>query len=316
MEDYFADPIFVESHAKEAECIRSVKKIDPRICVYFIDQIAPAQLAKSQVIVTNNIVSNNLPIVAKIVRTSDSFYGMYYVPYTWHNTTVKKDFNCFINRMDPIRQSWFYQLIRRGLLHKGYVSFNMDVSRGENLDANLSPTEVFEQQFITQLSIFQKEHDVAKTIVPYKNFTEADDFDLAPVVLSSKFSIILETYFNNNDIVTWSEKTFRCLQLPRPWLLFGPAHAVKHLRNMGFDVLDDICYHNNYDHIENGIERQVKILDRAQAMCNIDITPLMPRLEKAAKHNQKLLSSWYDSFDVDFKNTLENAREQKNGLYK
>ena len=309
MGDYFTDPIFLKSQAKENQCRGLVKKTDPRICEYFIDQIDPMELSKLQVIMTNSIVSDDLPIVAKIVRTSNSFYGMYYVPYTWHNTKIKKDFNCFINRMDPIRQSWFYQFIRRGLLDQGYVSFNMDVSRLNDV-SHLSPTEVFEQQFITHLSIFKDEHEVARTIVPYKNFIEADDFDLAPVVLSSKFSIILETYFDNNDIVTWSEKTFRCLQLPRPWLLFGPAHAVKHLRNMGFDVLDDICYHNNYDNIESEIERQIKILDIAQTMCNIDITPLMPRLEKAAKHNQKLLSSWYDTFDADFKNTLVNAQQQ------
>jgi hypothetical protein len=79
---------------------------------------------------------------------------------------------------------------------------------------------------------------------------------------------------------------------------------------MGFDVLDDICDHNSYDYILSAIERQIKILDIAQTMCNMDITALIPRLEEAAKHNQELLASWWNTFDIDFKNTLANAQQQ------
>lgn len=207
-----------------------------------------------------------------------------------------------MNRMDPIRQSWLYQLVRRGIFDQGYVSFNMDTLLMPEFKG-VSPHDAFEKQFNDSMTIFQEEHDFIKSQVPYKNFN--DDGDLTSVIVDSEFSIILETFFDQNDVITYSEKMFRALQLPRPWIVFSHQHAVKHLRTMGFDVLDDIVDHSLYDDIDFAITRQTKLLDLAVDLIkqNFDID----RLKQAAIHNQQLLKNFSVTWMDDYINCVTEA---------
>lgn len=219
-----------------------------------------------------------------------------------------KSFNCFINRMDPTRQSWAYQLIRRNLFDHGYISFNMDISR--HLESNQckstdTPIDVFEQQFREHYAIFAEEHEVLKSIVPYKNFQSNL---LSQVAIDSKFSIVLETYHHDNRFITFSEKIFRCLKLPRPWVLHAQQGAVAYLRTMGFDTLDDIVDHS-YDHIEFTIDRQVAILDQCEKLMLIDLDKYSNRLSEAASHNCELLNAFYSTWHKDIDQTYLKAAQ-------
>lgn len=261
------------------------------------------------VVLTNNIIKTPLPHRDRIFVLDKSFYGIYYYPYDLeeNNVSPSKKFNCFINRMDPIRQSWLYQLIRRKLFDQGYVSFNMDISRCPEDVVNLSEIEAFEYQYQKFLSIFTDEHEFIKNAVPYKNFE--DHGDITHVVYDSKFSIVLETYFDNNDVVTYSEKTFRALQIPRPWILFSHKHAVRHLRDMGFDVLDDLVEHDLYDNLDSEIERQTQLLNISVRM--VDQNFNYQRLRQAAEHNQKLLKNFSSTWVDDFNRCLKQAIQFK-----
>jgi hypothetical protein len=241
-------------------------------------------------------VLGDIPETHRLYNTKKSFYGLYYHPYPCQvPETTTKSYNCFINRMDPIRQSWLYQLIRRNIFDQGYVSFNMDISRIPGLK-HLTLQDAFEKQFQEALKIFQPEHDFIKTSVPYKNFVCHGD--LTQVILDSKFSIVLETYVENNKVITFSEKIFRALQLPQPWLLFSHQHAVKYIRDMGFDVLDDLVDHDYYDNTAFSIQRQVKVLDLAQNFINH--TFCKKRCVEAAQHNQNLMKEFSLTWKKDF----------------
>jgi hypothetical protein len=166
---------------------------------------------------------------------------------------------------------------------------------------------VFDQQLEQHLNIFQREHDFIRTQMPYRNF-ESDN--LTQTIMSSKFSIILETYFDNNEVITFSEKIFRCLKLPRPWILFAQQHAVQYLRDMGFDVLDDVVDHS-YDSIEFGIDRQIKLLDVAEQLCNLKFDPtLAKRTQQATDHNCRLLSNMFDICQQDIFDSVEKAKKK------
>ena len=305
---YRKDPIFKLWTKVESQCHQQVADASPRLKSYLIDEF-PIEEFKNilttghHIAITNTIVVDSDVDKNLIEKTADSFYGVYYHPYDVSNFNIHKDFNCFINRMDTIRQSWLYQLIRRQLLDLGYVSFNMDISRIPELNG-LTLFQAFEKQFNEQLKIFRPEHEKICNQVPYKNFN--DNGDLTEIILDSKFSIILETYFHNNNLVTFSEKIFRCLQLPRPWVLYSHKHAVHYLRVMGFDVLDDIVDHS-YDTIEFAIERQVEILNLVEKLVNLDIIPLQTRLRQAAEHNQQLLKKFADTWQDDFQETISRA---------
>jgi hypothetical protein len=185
----------------------------------------------------------------------------------------------------------------------------MDITRIPKFQS-LTQIESFEKQFNQHLKIFEAEHQQVRDKVPYKNFV--DNGDLTNTIMSSKFSVVLETYFDNNNIVTYSEKIFRALQLPRPWILFGPCLAVTHLRGMGFDVYDDIVNHDRYDLIEFEIERQVVILDMMEELCNLDIIKLNARLTQGQIHNQNLLKQFNNTWKEDFLTTLSNAQQRLN----
>jgi hypothetical protein len=165
---------------------------------------------------------------------------------------------------------------------------------------------VFEQQFHRHLQIFHSEHEKAKTMVPYRNF----DCDLQTAIMQTEFSIVLETCFDRNEVITFSEKIFRCLKLPRPWVIFAMKNAVSYLRDLGFDVLDDVVDHG-YDSIEFAIERQVAILDQCEIMCQRELTASdVKRCEQAAQHNQQLLDKMSATWYTDVNNTVLLALEK------
>lgn len=177
------------------------------------------------------------------------FWGTFaYIP-VYETRAPTKLFNCFINRVCTTRQSWFYQFVRRDLLCHASVSFLLDSReppRGKDL---------YEKNFIGY-EIFAHEHASMRESVPYKNF----HCSLEQAVIDTKISLVIETYFDWPNTIAFSEKIFRALQLPRPFMLFCSPGAVTALRHYGFDVWDDVCDHT-YDSEPDPIQRQIMILD-------------------------------------------------------
>ena len=251
-------------------------------------------------LITNSAIDPAYCGLDHVVQFPDTWYGIYAGDIPLNTVMPVKAYNCFMSRMDVMRQSWLYQLLRRNIFNDGLISFNMDISRHvmENTcSPTATPTQIFEQQFAQQLSIFSQEHEIAKSLVPYRNFS--NDMTLNDVILASKFSIVLETYFHTNYAITYTEKIFRCLKLPRPWIMFAMQYAIKNLKNLGFDVLDDVVDHS-YDELETAVDRQVRMLDVAQDLCQLQFTPsLHSRLIKAASHNQHRLRELGQSVNQD-----------------
>lgn len=241
------------------------------------------------------------------------YYSAYYEHYNieFDQVIPDKDFTCLISRMDPIRQSWLYLLVRRQLFDKGYVSFNMDTSR-LNEFADLDPMQVFEEQYKKYLLEFTPEHNYVRDLVPYKNFPA--DIDLDQLLMQSRFNIVLETYFVDNEELTFTEKTIRSLRLPRPWILFSSKHAVKQLRAWGFDTLDDLVDHS-YDNIDNNIVRQSAVLDAAEKLCNFDVVQHWTRLQQASAHNLQLLQSWKNNVGAAGLRDCAAALDKIHALY-
>ena len=111
-------------------------------------------------------------------------------------------------------------------------------------------------------------------------------------------------------MITFSEKTFRSLKLPRPWIMFAQQYAVNYLRELGFDVLDDIVDHS-YDSIEFSIGRQIKLLDIAEQLCNLEFNAaLEKRAQQAAEHNSQILNNMFETWYQDVLNSFEKAKDK------
>ena len=294
------------------------------VYLYIGDAVSKSELAnlnfqqtldRKAVVISSTVYRNSLKALTEsyFTQLTPAVYSWYYKDYnqTFDNITPVKDFCCFIGRMDPSRQGWFYQLIRQNLLPHGFVSFLMNNKRLSEFN-DLTPAQTFEQQYQKYMTIFADEHAIAKDIVPYQNFdknAEPDD-----LIMQIRFNIVLEKYFDNNDQLTFTEKIIRSLRLPRPWLLFSSQHAVRYLRDWGFDVLDDLVDHDRYDNIEFNIHRQTVILDMAQELLEFDTVKHWDRLHAASQHNLAQLKHWQhnvsDLVRADFKLLLDKIYDQ------
>jgi hypothetical protein len=255
---------------------------------------------------TNIFFPGNHEYQNNIHTVDERFYGIFQYTYNVDAfTAIEKNFNCLMNRFDIVRQSWFYHLIRGNWLDQGFVSFNCGT---DNLDRDLlalDSNEIFEKVFQKHNYIFHQEHDKIKGQLPFRNFPYVDD--PSSIILKSKFSIVLETFFHENRAITFTEKIMRSLQLPRPWVLFTAQHGVSYLRKWGFDVLDDIVDHG-YDKIENQIARQLAILDQAEYLMKLNMSDdVIIRCHNASKHNQALMTSWRNEWQTAIDDHYEIA---------
>jgi hypothetical protein len=313
----FEDPIFSAFNKEPYRNYIFLKsqKIAPNIQIRWADGYPYSKLEllkkNKNLLLTNNIVVDADQYQHNIHTVDPSYYGLMHCAYDVDaSTPVEKNFNCFSNRFDIFRQSWFYHLIRRDWLNLGYVSFNCETTTARVPNSGylgLDEREIFEKAFQEHNQIFHQEHVKIKDQIPYRNFLETGD--LTNLVLGSKFSIILETWFDDNRIITFSEKTMRCLQLPRPWVLFSVQYGIQQLRQWGFDVLDDVVDHS-YDNISGVIERQVAILELSDQLMELDIKKIASRCHEASKHNQSLLKTWNNNWVINMDRDFEIARQK------
>lgn len=116
---------------------------------------------------------------------------------------------------------------------------------------------------------------------------------LEQCIIDTNISLILETYIRDNTIV-FSEKIFRALQLPRPWLLYCSYKSIELLKTHGFDVLDDYV-DTSYDSIQINWNRLDAIIDQLETFIHRQYTSKdYARFQQAATHNQHLLDSFTD----------------------
>jgi hypothetical protein len=219
----------------------------------------------------------------------------------WHFTPVYVDrvpvktFNCFMHRCRGDRSQVFYELSKRNILHEGFVSYNCS-------------RQALEDQYraAEMQSHYQDQHQQALELIPYN--TVETHGTLEQCIIDSNVSLILETYASDTHI-TFSEKIFRCLQMPRPWLLYCSPGSVKLLESHGFDVLSDMI-DTGYDAVCNHGTRLQLILAQLETFIDRKYTEQdYMRFDRAAKHNQQLLKQFSKTWPEKFKNILTQIKQ-------
>jgi hypothetical protein len=237
----------------------------------------------------------------------ESFYGTYYADNLNQDCEIVRHYNCFLNRIDIARQNWFYIFYDRGWLDLGHVSFNIDLRSGLWYPAETSK-EVFDHYHKSLLNSYDYLYSSVEKIVPYKNFV--DTHNQFERVLETKFSIVVEPFYERPDSVCFSEKTMRVLQLPRPWVLFGATGSVDRLRNMGFDVFDDFVDHSYdiFDTEQSYVKRQNAMISEIEKLLQLQATPAIIDIWKQkAQHNRNILKTWSQSWQSDFLALLDKV---------
>ena len=209
-----------------------------------------------------------------------------------------------MNRISGDRSLVFYELIRRKILEQGLVSFNC-WRPGQSTDQSLKN---YNQEFIdTDLYRYQTEHDRGSKLIPYHGLDcYQNNIELA--ILDSRVSLILETFTSDTHIV-FSEKIFRCLQLPRPWVLYCSPQSVHWLRHYGFDVLDDYVDHS-YDNITQHFDRLLSIVDQVETFVHKEYAEQdYQRFSQAALHNQNLLKQFKQEWPARLNDILKSIKQ-------
>jgi len=173
-------------------------------------------------------------------------------------TSPSRLFNCFIQRVESVRQSWFYFLKHYDLLDKGYVSFLLFQYE---FYSDKSGIELFDwihtHHELNKLPHFEQAYHELRPHVPYKNFIETTNLDSHAA--DSKYSLVLETYAVEDGHIgyCYTEKLHRALQSPTINLLFSQQHSLSKLTELGFKIDDFMLQIDKLP----WIERQQKLLD-------------------------------------------------------
>jgi len=250
-------------------------------------QDTPYLFDRDTTVITDNFL--NCPSVYRIYRVPQSFYGIY--SYTPDNQawTPDRDYTFAINRQDYKRMQVLLQLYRNLGFNSGYVSFNCQIG-----GKRVAPENIRRQAFVDEAmshSATDQERDAFLKLasqVPIKNH----DLEHDSAYNQSWLSIIVETYSSDN-VISVSEKIFRCLVTPVPWTVYAGRYTIAKLRELGFDVMDDIVDHS-YDPL---LEAQHKMPNFAGCarqtilhLKRLDWQQVRSRCQIAAFHNQILLA--------------------------
>lgn len=270
-------------------------------CVEDRSQDTPYLFDADTTVITDNWI--NTPTVYQVAGLPDSFYGIYsYVPadQTW---SPDRDYAFGVNRLEFKRMRILAQLHHVMGLDPGYVNFNCEV----NMRLNHAVPQL-QQNFLNQL-----EHAVPEelptlkklaNIMPVKNYSIEYD----KIYTRSWLNITVETYSSDN-VISLSEKTFRCLVTPVPWIAYSGRYSIARLRSLGFDVLDDVVDHS-YDRLIEAHHKIPAFVDCARrtidAVKQHDWSTLASRCCVAAAHNQQRLAQMKLVWPADFHAWLSN----------
>jgi len=268
-------------------------------CAQDRSQDTPYLFDRDTTVITDNFL--NCPSVYRIYRAPQSFYGIY--SYTPDNQawTPDRDYTFAINRQDYKRMQVLLQLYQNLGFDSGYVSFNCQIG-GKRVAPENIRRQAFIEEAIANSYTEQEKNSFLKLAnqVPIKNH----DLEHDSAYNQSWLSIIVETYSSDN-VISMSEKIFRCLVTPVPWVAYSGRYTMAKLREMGFDVLDDIVDHS-YDRLLEAQHKMsnftVCVQKTISHVKNLPWSQTKSRCQEAAFKNQKLLAElariWQDNQDV------------------
>ena len=198
--------------------------------------------------------------------------------------SVSKLFTCLIQRTTYPRLKTFSDLYHNNLLELGNVSLlGFQYCNNSNI---LSPNGVVEA-INDEFGVFD---DIVELFdFPFRNFVEVGN--CFEVENQSKYIVVLETFndFENSAWVSFTEKTFRSLQIPNISLLFNKQGAINILDEIGIKthpanrILDNMESFNSQNNVLIGILKG--------DMFDVD--------SDTSIHNQNKLKEWHDILQTD-----------------
>lgn len=260
-------------------------------------------------VITDNWVS--CPTRYRVIRLPDSFAGIYaYQPHdrVWQ---PRRRFCFSVRRIDTRRVLLLLELVSRSQmrgidLDSDYVNFDCwswdgdndsDIGRRENFSKIAHSLE--EQYTHAYQHVIERLHPQ----MPIRNYHVSHE----DIHVGAWLNIVVETY-GSDTVVALSEKIFRALVTPAPWMVYGGKYTVSRLQSMGFDVLDDVLDHG-YDskqdlktakYGDKAVDFVFEASDAVSRLQDQNFKQLQIRCRAAADHNRDLLDRFQGAWPGDF----------------
>lgn len=213
------------------------------------------------------------------------FFGFYHCDFEYRNTPPVKKINYLTNRVENSRLKILYSLYDLGLIERCNISLN-----GLQPNGSLAKLPEHHENCPAQ-EFFQPR-------IPFRNWNES----LEQSVIDCEITLVHETTFDS-PMKLLSDKTWRALQLPRPFVIFGCPGIIKWLKQMGFDVSEKFIGHE-YDAIQDHDSRRKEVLSSVlRFKWNNN---MIEELENTALNNRKLLKK----LRLNFSNKLETELDK------
>jgi len=327
--------------------MNSIRMLTPSVCRYGVQHFSYDQLENSQQYIFQDLADSNMSIdsikpctilldfrsegqcdqlISPLIRSINHLFNK--KPTVIFNSVVKNnllDYEYFcmpawmtahcdwfesfrFRQLDYSVKHKFLSLMRRASLSRAKLA--------SNLINNLASLKISFGSMSQPNQLKEWQSLFLTTELPLTidgRVDEAKQHESAQDIFSTcLFNIVAETS-SQHDQWSWrglfmTEKTFKAFALKQIPLWWAVPGLVDQVRNLGFDVFDDLINHN-YDQIDNEDQRltalmdQIKFLDKAYSLrqCNDLRSNILPRLE----YNFNLVRRLCDQQDDIFKSIVE-----------
>ena len=267
------------------------------------------QFSPDTLVITDNWIA--VPTVYRVSRLPESFFGIYY--HEPQDQTWRPDRRfCFSQRrIDSKRLQLFLEIMLRAQdipdnHNLDYINMNCwywDSTNESDQELRQNFLHAFDNLSDAAQSTYRELRDRCANQMPLRNH----ELPHEQMHVSAWMNMVVETYSSDNTIA-FSEKIFRALCLPVPWMVYAGRNSVAYLRSLGFDVLDDIVCHR-YDCLTEqetlayGDKPVDWIYQGAETVDRIKTLPfreVSARCQRAAQHNRARLLAMRQQWPADF----------------
>lgn len=207
----------------------------------------------------------------------------------FHQRPRKKLFTALVRTHKWWRAATMSELWRQGWHKHGFFSYNTLIDIGEPKTNNpLELDSIYGLE--SSMNLFLKQKFTADNLTSDQHNNH--HLCVQEHFLDSYLNVVLETHMDVDQShgVFITEKTFKPIKHAQPFVIFGAAHTLKKLQDLGYKTFDSVI-DNSYDSIENTTQRWIcliSILNHMFSQGPVYMHQVLSACKDDLLHNQKI----------------------------
>jgi hypothetical protein len=242
---------------------------------YNASQIKPFLEAQSKIF---NISMSSFGFLDDNTETPElqSTYGSkgFFIPW-WYDFSNQPSEEYVRTRMNQLgepssRDFYFLCLNRRVCVHRAIIAINIFNRWSDKINWSFDkPTISLNLKELTnnKWSVEEFYNILPKTIDIDLSYNDIQiNYELMD---TAYINLVTETFFDTDNTIFFSEKTFKPILAIQPFIMIGAAFSLKELKKLGFKTFHPII-NEEYDEIVDDNKRMKMILDEINRLYNIN----------------------------------------------